>query len=182
MDEVDRWLQRAHAGELGAALAYRGHARSVRCPHERRRIHAILREELEHREEAAALLAARGARSDAKLDRRIARVGRLAGIACAITGHWAPMIGAAFAEAVNVGEYRHLRAAARAAGDDAVADFARRAQRLEAEHAAWFATCAERHGGLLAALARLMRPRPEPEVVPFTAPAAIGATPVPIAG
>ncbi len=157
MDEVLRWLGRAYAGELGAALAYRGHARSLPVGAERRRIAAILVEEIAHRAEAAALLAARGGHGDVRLARRIARVGRIAGILCHRTGLWAPMFGAALAEVINVGEYRRLGAAALAARDDEVADFARRAQRLEAEHACWFIACAERHGALLAILARWLR-------------------------
>jgi len=162
MDEVLRWLARAYAGELGAALAYRGHARSVRPGPERQRIVTILLEEIVHRAEAAALLAERGGQADARLARRIARVGRIAGILCHRTGHWAPMVGAALAEVINVGEYRRLGAAARAAGDEEVAGFARRARRLEAEHACWFIARAERHGGVLAFLARWLRARLDP--------------------
>jgi len=174
MSEVLRWLRRAHAGELGAALAYRGHARSVRDAGERARILRILGEELAHRAEAAALLTARGATGDRQLARWVARLGRIAGIACRCTGHWAPMLGAAIAEAINVGEYRRLGAAARAAGDGEALDFARRSQRLEAEHARWFAACAERHGGVGAAIAQWsIRDLADPAV-----PVRLAATPV----
>ena len=47
--ELIALLQLAHSGELAASLAYDGHWRSVRDPAERREIHEIEREELEHR-------------------------------------------------------------------------------------------------------------------------------------
>jgi demethoxyubiquinone hydroxylase (CLK1/Coq7/Cat5 family) len=139
------WLRRAHAGELGAALAYRGHARSLRPGGERARVWAILVEEMAHRREAAALLARRGARPDRRLVRRIARLGRIAGIACHLTGHLLPMLGAAVAEAVNVWEYRQMALAAVA--DREVAAFARTAGARESEHADWFLAACRRHHG-----------------------------------
>ena len=175
MSEVLRWLRRAHAGELGAAIAYRGHARSVRRPAERARLYRILAEELRHRAEAAALLAARGADCDRRLGCNVARLGRIAAISCAFTGHWAPMLGAALAEAINVGEYRHLGRAALAADDRDVADFARRSQRLEREHAEWFVAAAARHGSGWAVLARCVRfvlPRVDPPAFSVLAPLA----------
>src|SRR5258706_10061518 len=42
-------LQLAHAGELAAGYAYRGHWRSARDPEERERIHTIEDEEWHHR-------------------------------------------------------------------------------------------------------------------------------------
>jgi demethoxyubiquinone hydroxylase (CLK1/Coq7/Cat5 family) len=156
MHEVLRWLRRAHAGELGAALAYRGHARSVRRPAERVRLYAILHEELGHRAEAAVLLADRGEAGDARLGRGVARLGRVAAIGCRCTGHWAPMLGAALAEAINVSEYHRLALAAERAGDAEVVAFAVRSRRLEAEHARWFVACAARHGGMMAMVARVV--------------------------
>lgn len=145
------WLRRAHAGELGAALAYRGHALSLRLPSERAAVLAILVEEIAHRREAAALLARCGGRPDLRLVRRIARVGRVAGIACRFTGHLLPMLGAALAEAINVWEYGEM---ARTAEDDVeLVAFARRARATEREHARWFLGSCRRHHGWIAAVA-----------------------------
>jgi hypothetical protein len=145
------WLRRAHAGELGAALAYRGHALSVRNTAERARILEILLEELAHRGEAGLLLKRCGSRPDRRLAMRIARIGRVAGIACRFTGHFTghflPMFGAALAEAVNVWEYARLTVAAGNAYD--IIDFATRAMAIERGHATWFFERCLRHRGML---------------------------------
>src|SRR5262245_33807657 len=54
-------LQLAFSGELAAAHAYRGHARSVADAGERRAIEEIEREELHHRELVGRMLAELGA-------------------------------------------------------------------------------------------------------------------------
>lgn len=141
------WLRRAHAGELGAALAYRGHALSLRHGPERARIWAILVEEIAHRRVAAMLLAQRDVRPDRLLVRRVARIGRVAGIACRFTGHLLPMLGAALAEWINVWEYGEM---ARVAKDDPdAAAFARDAAEVERGHAEWFLRAAARHRGMV---------------------------------
>ena len=147
---VMAWLRRAHAGELGAALAYRGHALSLRLPAERAHVWAILLEEIQHRREAAALLARHGGRPDRRLVRRIARLGRVAGIACRFTGHLLPMLGAALAEAINVWEYEEMARVAQS--DPIIGAFAQRAERTERDHAEWFLDCCRRHHGLIAVL------------------------------
>src|SRR5262245_23071567 len=55
-------LQLAFSGELAAAHAYRGHARSVADTEERRAIAEIEREEWHHRELVGRMLAELGAR------------------------------------------------------------------------------------------------------------------------
>ena len=50
-------LQEAHAGEMAAAYAYRGHWKSMKDPGEREAIAKIEREEWEHREIVRGMLA-----------------------------------------------------------------------------------------------------------------------------
>ncbi|MFN2385988.1 MAG: ferritin-like domain-containing protein [Thermoanaerobaculia bacterium] len=57
-----RLLQLAFSGELAAALAYQGHARSVKSPQERAMITKIEKDECEHRQTVGRLLADLGAR------------------------------------------------------------------------------------------------------------------------
>src|SRR4029453_8250711 len=68
-------LQLAYSGELGAALAYAGHAASVRDPEERRRISTIGAEELDHRARVGRLLGALASRPDPLLELRNRCVG-----------------------------------------------------------------------------------------------------------
>jgi len=109
-------LQLAYSGELAAAHAYRGHARSVREPAERARIAEIEREEWHHRELVGGMLAALGAAPDPARERRALRVGRTLGALCHVSGWLAPMYGAGRLESRNVREYESAARLARAAG------------------------------------------------------------------
>jgi demethoxyubiquinone hydroxylase (CLK1/Coq7/Cat5 family) len=59
--DLVRLLQLAHAGEMAAAFAYRGHWRSVSDPREQERIRAIEADEWHHRTLVAEMLAQLGA-------------------------------------------------------------------------------------------------------------------------
>jgi rubrerythrin len=109
-------LQLAYSGELAAALAYRGHARSLRAPAECAAVAEIEREEWHHRELVGRMLAALDAAPDPLRERRARIVGRVLGALCRVTGWLAPMYGAGRLESRNVREYEHAAALARAAG------------------------------------------------------------------
>src|SRR5262245_61269168 len=84
-------LQLAYSGELSAAYAYQGHARSVRDPEERRRIAEIERDEWHHRELAGRMLAELGASPDPARERRATRIGRVISCLCHVSGWLAAM-------------------------------------------------------------------------------------------
>lgn len=109
-------LQLAYSGELAAAHAYRGHARSVRAPEVRARIAEVEREEWHHRELVGALLAELGAAPDPARERRALRIGRALGALCHVSGWLVPMYGAGRLESRNVREYESAARLARAAG------------------------------------------------------------------
>ena len=114
--ELIALLQLAYSGELAAAHAYRGHARSVREPEERRTIATIEREEWHHRELVGRMLGELGAGPDRARERRAAVLGRVLGALCHVSGRLLPMYGAGRLEGRNVREYESAAQLARACG------------------------------------------------------------------
>src|SRR5215471_7631003 len=100
-----RILQMAHAGERAAALAYRGHARSVARKDEREAIARIEAEEWEHRRRLGEMLASLGARPARFREARLRLVGHLIAAACFVSGWFIPMYGAGRIERRNIQEY-----------------------------------------------------------------------------
>src|SRR5688572_33187883 len=100
-----RLLQMAYSGELGAALAYRGHAAAVREPDERRHISHIRHEELEHRACVGRMLAALDARPDPLLELRNRCIGTGIAAFCHVGGWFLPMYGAGWIERRNIVAY-----------------------------------------------------------------------------
>jgi len=138
-------LQSAHAGELAAAHAYEGHARSVRDVVERTDIERIRDEELEHRARVAVHLEALGAGPDPRRERRMRRVGRVIGALCHIGGWYLPMYGAGRLEAGNIVEYEHAASLADTCGHgEMIADLLDMAD-VEAEHERYFRSKVESH-------------------------------------
>ncbi|HMG35585.1 MAG TPA: ferritin-like domain-containing protein [Blastocatellia bacterium] len=98
-------LQRAYSGELAAALAYRGHWRSVQDPAERAAIQKIEIDEWRHRARLGEMLAEL---SSAPLRRREIlshAIGHTVSAACRFSGWFMPMYVAAALETDNVDEY-----------------------------------------------------------------------------
>lgn len=134
-----RILQDAHAGELAAAYAYQGHARSLRRrPEERAEVLRIEEAEWHHRRQVAELLVELGAHRRWRRELLMGSIGRFFGLLCFVGGWFAPMYAAGRLEAMNVIQYVTAR-------DDAVAlGLATAAQRLEAmmaeeeRHETWF--------------------------------------------
>lgn len=109
-------LRFAYSGELAAAHAYRGHARSLSDPGERVRIEEIEREELHHRELVGRMLAALGERPSRLRELRATLVGRTLAALCHVSGWLAPMYGAGRLESRNIREYEAAARLARGAG------------------------------------------------------------------
>jgi rubrerythrin len=98
-------LQAAYSGELGAALAYEGHARSLVDHRERDEVREIGREEWEHRRAVGAMLYRLGAKPAQNRERLMRFVGRCISAFCRLSGWFAPMYGAGWLESGNVREY-----------------------------------------------------------------------------
>ncbi len=133
-----RILQNAHAGELAAAYAYRGHWRSLRDPAERAEVARIESAEWHHRNEVFEHLCALGADPRPRRELLMGSIGRFFGALCLVGGWFAPMYAAGRLEAVNSIEYQTARAAARSLG---LAELVRSLDEMIAEevrHEVWF--------------------------------------------
>jgi len=100
-----RLLQLAYSGEKAAALAYQGHAASVRDPAEAARIRKIENDEWVHREKVGRMLAEMGASPSRLRELRSAVIGHTLSFFCHFTGWFLPMYFAGRLETRNVEEY-----------------------------------------------------------------------------
>ena len=139
-------LQLAFSGELAAAHAYRGHARSVADPEERKAIESIEREEWHHRELVGRMLAELGARASRARELRAALVGRVLGLLCHVSGWLAPMYGAGRLESRNIREYEAAARLARASGHAEWVDCLLTMAEVEWEHEHYFRARVLSHG------------------------------------
>ena len=114
--DLVRQLQLAHAGELAAARAYRGHARSVRRGDERAAIVRIEADEWGHRRRVRSMLESLGSAPSSRRERVMGWVGKIIGVLCYVSGWFFPMYGAGWVERRNVHEYLDAAKFALAAG------------------------------------------------------------------
>jgi demethoxyubiquinone hydroxylase (CLK1/Coq7/Cat5 family) len=121
-----RILQNAHAGELAAAFAYRGHWKSLRESLERTEIKKIEDEEWQHRGCIDGWLKHFNAKPRSMRERVFWTIGRVLGVSCFLSGRFMPMYFAGRLESQNVQEYVE---AAKFAGELGLAEC--RAQLME---------------------------------------------------
>jgi demethoxyubiquinone hydroxylase (CLK1/Coq7/Cat5 family) len=100
-----RILQNAHAGEVAAAYAYRGHWKSLKASREKEKIKQIESEEWEHRENVRNWLEKLDAKPRKLREAAFWTIGRILGIFCFISGWFLPMYFAGRLESQNVEEY-----------------------------------------------------------------------------
>jgi len=134
-----RILQDAHAGELAAVHAYRGHARSLRRrPAQSAEVHRIELAERHHRRLVGEMLADLGARPRRHRELLMGTVGRVFGAGCFLTGWFCPMYMAGRLEAMNVDQYRLARDLAAGLGLDGHRDILEALRCEEVRHERWF--------------------------------------------
>ncbi|HRK08500.1 MAG TPA: ferritin-like domain-containing protein [Pseudobdellovibrionaceae bacterium] len=146
-------LQSAHAGELAAAHAYEGHARSLSAPEhaeDYREIRRIQREEMEHRQCVAHMLQLLGAGPRPSRERIMGLIGHVIWRLCVWTrplwGSWyVAMFGAGWLESTNVGEYVRAAHCAKAAGHETMVPELLRMAEVEREHEAFFRRRCQSH-------------------------------------
>ncbi len=131
-------LQHAYSGELAAALAYRGHWRSVRAPSERARIEQIEHEEWHHRTLVGEMLVELGRTPKRGLEIRATLIGRTLGALCHVSGWLAPMYGAGRLESHNIREYEVAARHAAASGNERYVDCLLTMAEVEWEHEVYF--------------------------------------------
>ena len=165
LERLIRILKLAHAGECAAALAYRGHWRSVKSPEERESIARIEAEEWDHRERVGSMLAALGATPARLREARLWLTGKILGLACFVSGWFLPMYGAGRIERRNIQEYLDAAEHARASGHDEMVGDLLAMARVEAEHERYSRAKVESHW-----LSRVIRVWSAPPEVPPAAP------------
>jgi hypothetical protein len=131
-------LQLAYSGELAAALAYRGHWKSVSDAEDRRRIRQIEEEEWHHRGLVGVMLRDLGESPGQLREARAWLIGRTLGLLCHVSGWLAPMYGAGKLESRNVREYEAAARHALACGRDEWVDCLLTMAEVEWEHEAFF--------------------------------------------
>jgi rubrerythrin len=133
-----RLLRAAHAGERAAALAYVGHARSVRDPAERDAISRIGAEEVAHRARVGEMLSELGGTPSPVRELIFTGIGRTLSLFCHVTGWYCPMYGAGWIERRNIQEYVDASVFATQAGrTDLAAELLTMAE-VEWDHEQWF--------------------------------------------
>jgi hypothetical protein len=137
-DRLVALLRLAYSGELAAAIAYRGHALSVRDPDEARHIRRIEREEWAHRRSVSRMLAALEARPRRSRELWMICVGATIALLCFLGGWYLPMYGAGRIERKNIREYEEAARLALAAGRADWADELIGMAEVEWDHEAFF--------------------------------------------
>jgi rubrerythrin len=138
-------LQRAHAGELAAFLAYEGHWRSLADPAESEEVRRIAREEMAHRVAIRRMLADLGHEPLALREATFWCMGRVIGALCHAAGWFAPMYGAGRLESGNVVEYWNAAALALSAGHPELVEALEHMAEVEARHERYFRSRVETH-------------------------------------
>ena len=140
-----RILQNAHAGELAAAYAYRGHWKSVKNPTEREQIKEIEAEEWHHRNCVRQWLEKLGAEPRPFREAIFWTIGRTLGLTCYFSGWFFPMYFAGRLESQNVQEYIDAAEFAKELGlDDCVAEMLEMSA-VEQKHEDFFKEIVQNH-------------------------------------
>ena len=141
-----RILQNAHAGELAAAFAYRGHWKSLRkTAKECEGIKKIEREEWEHRENVARWLDVLGAKPRPLREKVFWTIGKTIGLACYVSGWFFPMYFAGRLENGNVQEYVDAAEYAKELEMPECFDEMMKMSRVEGEHEDFFRAVVAKH-------------------------------------
>ena len=138
-----RILHLAYSGERAAALAYRGHWKSVRDPEERKKIQKIEEEELHHRQLVGEILEALGEHPSRWKELKALSIGKTAGLLCHVTGWLAPMYGAGRLESMNIQEYETAARHAQNCGHKELVDCLLTMAEVEWDHELYFRTRAQ---------------------------------------
>jgi demethoxyubiquinone hydroxylase (CLK1/Coq7/Cat5 family) len=151
-------LRLAYSGELAAALAYHGHARSVRDAEERRRIEEIEADEIRHRAALGEMLEQLGTRASRAREVRALVVGRSLALLCRVSGWYVPMYGAGRLERGNIREYERAARYARDSGEARWIECLLEMAEVEWEHERFFRERVETRARAAPLLARWLRP------------------------
>ncbi|MCC6572328.1 MAG: ferritin-like domain-containing protein [Planctomycetes bacterium] len=141
-------LQLAYSGERAAALAYRGHWRSLRDVETRDRIRQIEEEEWHHRALVGRMLKELGKKPRLFRELRAFLIGRVLGLLCHVSGRFLPMYGAGKLERKNVKEYEVAARHAVDSGHPEYVDCLLLMAEVEWDHEKFFRAQVEGHSWL----------------------------------
>ncbi|MBK8304689.1 MAG: ferritin-like domain-containing protein [Pyrinomonadaceae bacterium] len=137
-ESLIRILQNAHAGEVAAAYAYRGHWRSLNDSPEKERIKEIEAEEWDHRRRVGEWLEKLGAKPRPLREKIFWTIGNVLGPSCHISGWFMPMYFAGRLESQNSVEYEDAAVFAKELGMEECVEDLRDMARVELEHEEFF--------------------------------------------
>lgn len=140
-----RILQNAHAGELAAAYAYRGHWKSLKESAEKTEIKKIEAEEWTHRENVARWLAKLDAKPRKMREAIFWTIGRSLGVLCYVSGWFLPMYFAGRLESQNILEYEEAAHFAEEIGLKECVKEMLKMSKVEAEHELFFSQTVANH-------------------------------------
>lgn len=140
-----RILQNAHAGELAAAYAYRGHWKSLRESAEKERIKEIEAEEWAHRANVRKWLTELNAEPRKLREAIFWTIGRSLGLTCYVSGWFFPMYFAGRLENQNVQEYVDAAEFAKELEMPECFDEMMEMSRVEGEHEIFFSQTIANH-------------------------------------
>jgi rubrerythrin len=140
-----RILQNAHAGELAAAYAYRGHWKSLKESAEKERIKQIEIEEWRHRENVRRWLSELNAEPRKSREIVFETIGKSLGVLCYVSGWFLPMYFAGRLESQNVQEYVDAAEFANELGMQSCFEEMMEMSRVEGEHEEFFRQTVSHH-------------------------------------
>lgn len=140
-----RILQNAHAGEIAAAFAYRGHWKSLKESPEKTEIKKIEAEEWHHRERVGRWLETLGSKPRSLREAVFWIIGRTLGVTCFVSGWFMPMYFAGRLESGNVVEYEEAAAFAKELDMQECVDDLLDMARVEAKHEVFFRSVVAGH-------------------------------------
>lgn len=143
--QLVRLLQLAYSAEMGAALAYRGHWRSLAKPTEQAEIRHIEAEEWLHRREVGTLLRDLAVHPRLTYEIKFFLVGTVLSGLCHLAGWFWPMYGAGRLESRNYREYAQAAAFALDCGQNDYVNCLLGMAETEWDHECYFRGKVESH-------------------------------------
>lgn len=108
MKELADLLIESYSAENAAALAYLGHAESVKSQSEKAELLEIVREEIMHRERVLRMMRCLQLEPSFFLEIKFKIIGKVIGLSCHVIGWFMPMYFAGRLESGNVREYLRM--------------------------------------------------------------------------
>lgn len=107
--QLQKKMQLAYSAEKAAAFAYRGHAKSVSDPADKKAIKDIEDDEWNHRQGIRQMMAEHGVKVSRWYEIKYAIIGKIISASCFVIGWFMPMYFAGRLESGNVNDYLEMQ-------------------------------------------------------------------------